>query len=369
MAIFSYTSMEPSLDTWTSVFLLAVAMGIFLFMVLITSRVKRNYPIALLILAFSCILFQYVLFWTRYENVFPYLVLSPPIFYFSTGPLLYLYFLNLYKRKIAFHYLLHFLPALLVLVPTLVLWGRYLGITSLEIPLMGVVNSYWLIALHMSVYAVLTMVLISQHNANSSEYTKVRHKWSKILLSLYITFILAYVSYYVLVNFDFFNEQWDYMISITMSVAIYTIGYFSIKQPKVFDGALFANLFLPIPDKDEPFEISLLNEFYENLTHYMEQKKPYIDNELRLVNLADQVGYSTHLLSKVINKKYGKNFNNFVNDYRLKEAENLLTSNDDQYIKNIYFDVGFNNKATFYKAFKSKYQCTPLEFKQKLADE
>jgi AraC-like DNA-binding protein len=159
------------------------------------------------------------------------------------------------------------------------------------------------------------------------------------------------------------------MISIAMSVSIYTIGYFSMKQSKIFDGILFANLFLPIPDKDEPFEVSLLNEFYESLSHYMEQKKPYIVYELRLVILADQVGYSTHLLSRVINKKYGNNFNNFVNEYRLKEAESLLNSSDDQYIKNIYFDVGFNNKATFYKAFKSKHHCTPLEYKQKRADE
>ena len=98
----------------------------------------------------------------------------------------------------------------------------------------------------------------------------------------------------------------------------------------------------------------------------MESKKPYIDNELRLVKLADQVGYSTHLLSKVINKKYGGNFNSFINDYRLKEAETLLAKKDETSIKSIYFDVGFNNKATFYKAFKAKHNCTPLEYQRNL---
>ena len=127
--------------------------------------------------------------------------------------------------------------------------------------------------------------------------------------------------------------------------------------------AIFSlNTLLPIKNKNESFETSMLNEFYENVTNYMEIEKPYIDNELRLVNLADQVGFSTHLLSKIINKKYGKNFNNFVNDYRLKEAEELLLLDDSYNVKNIYFDVGFNNKTTFYKAFKSKNNCTPLEF-------
>ncbi|MCB0458382.1 MAG: AraC family transcriptional regulator, partial [Flavobacteriaceae bacterium] len=88
--------------------------------------------------------------------------------------------------------------------------------------------------------------------------------------------------------------------------------------------------------------------------------------ELRLVNLADALGFSTHLLSKVINKKSGKNFNQFVNDYRLNEAKRLLIDNPDYSIKSIYFDVGFNNKATFYNAFKKEFRCTPSEFRDSM---
>jgi len=80
--------MQPTLDTWTSVFLLAVAMGLYLFIMLISSRNNKNFPIAFLILSFSVILFQYVLYWTRYETVFPYLMMLPPLCYYATGPLL-----------------------------------------------------------------------------------------------------------------------------------------------------------------------------------------------------------------------------------------------------------------------------------------
>jgi len=52
--------MQPSFDTWTSGFLFAVVMGVFLFVILITSRNKKNYPIAFFVLSFSVILFQYV---------------------------------------------------------------------------------------------------------------------------------------------------------------------------------------------------------------------------------------------------------------------------------------------------------------------
>ena len=148
-----------------------------------------------------------------------------------------------------------------------------------------------------------------------------------------------------------------------MSFSIYAIGFFIFKQPQVFNGELYANLFLPIQNKKESFEDTILNELYQNLTNYMEQEKPYIDNELRLVHLADQLNFSTHLLSKVINKKSGKNFNKFVNEYRLIEAERLLTETNATSIKSVYFDVGFNSKAAFYNAFKKKHDCTPSEYR------
>ncbi len=354
----------PSLDTWTSGFLIVVAMGFFLFLMLVSN--KRNRPIAFLMLAFSIILFQYVLYWTRYETIYPYFQLFPPVCYYTTGPLLYLYFLKLFKRQLKFNYALHFLPAAILLIPNLVIWTNYLGWTQHKIALLWLAQQHWFIAIHMSIYAFLFIRLLKKAGASTSEYSQVRNKWLKVLSLLYVLFILAYISYYVLINFSFFNNEWDYMISITMSGAIYAIGYFIIKQPEIFNGELYAQLFLPIKNRDETFENSLLNELYEKLTQHMEQEKPYTDNELRLVHLADQLGFSTHLLSKVINKKSGMNFNQFVNSYRLKEAMRLLSEPGDISIKCIYFEVGFNNKTTFYYAFKKKFECTPTQYRGRL---
>nr|AWJ66239.1 transcriptional regulator, AraC family [uncultured bacterium] len=360
--------MQPSFDTWTSIFLLAAAMGVFLFIIVMTTSIKKNYPIAYLILAFSIILFQYVLYWTRYEEKIPYLSLLPPLCYYVTGPLLYLYFLNLYKKKVSFNYVLHFFPAFIILIPNFVILLKVLGLYEMtaKIPFVYLAQQHWYIVIHMIIYIVAISWLIFKNRASESEYEKVRANWSKVLILLYALFVLSYISYYVLVNFSFFNSQWDYMISAMMSLSIYTIGYFIVKQPSIFDGELHANLFLPIKNKNETLENSLLNEFYLNIIKHMESKKPYRDNELRLVNLADQLGFSTHLLSQIINNKSGNNFNHFINEYRLKEAEELLISTENTQIKSIYFDVGFNNKATFYKAFKMKHHCTPSEFKEKL---
>ncbi|MEM7187878.1 MAG: AraC family transcriptional regulator [Bacteroidota bacterium] len=355
--------MTPSLDTWTSGFLLAVAMGLFLFVILLAGRVKKNYPIAFLVLAFSVMLFQYVLFWTRYETVFPYLQLIPSMCYYVTGPLLYLYFLNLYQKEVRFNYALHFLPAFLILIPNLVMWGKYLGWTSMDIPLLWLVQMPWIAAGHMTLYLVLIFLLMLRNKRYASEFTRLRFRWGMMLAVGYLVFILAYSSYFALVGYSFFNSQWDYMISITMSLSIYAIGYFIFRQPDVFNGEFFGNLFLPKVVEKDTLEHSLMNELFANVTQYMEKEKPYIDNELRLVHLADQLGFSTHLLSKVINQKSGKNFNKFVNDYRLREAERLLTETKMTSIKSVYFDVGFNSKAAFYNAFRKKHNCTPSEYR------
>ena len=354
---------SPSLDTWTSCFLLAVAMGVFLSVILFSGKNKKNYPIAFLVLVFCIILFQYVLYWTRFETEFPYLILVPPLCYYASGPLLYLYFLRLYNKEIQFNYALHFTPAALLLIPSLFLWMKIAGLYSGDIVLLWLAQQHWFITAHMGLYSILMFSLIFKNNRLPTEYAKLRHRWSKILAVLYALFLLSYASYYALVGFPFFNDQWDYAISFMMSFSIYTIGYFSFKQPQVFNGELYAHLFLPIENKKETFEDTALNELYKNLTNYMEQEKPYIDNELRLVHLADQLNFSTHLLSKVINKKSGKNFNKFVNEYRLVEAERLLTETNSTSIKSVYFDVGFNSKAAFYSAFKKKHNCTPSEYR------
>lgn len=358
----------PSLDTWTSGFLVAVAMGLFLFIVLMMSREKKNYPIAFLVLAFSLILFQYVLYWTRYETVFPYLQLLPNLCYYVAGPLLYWYFLNLYHKEVRFNFGLHFFPAFLMVIPNVVMVGRYLEWTAMEIPLMSLVTQPWLVAGHMAVYLGLIALLILKNRSITSEYTGLRHRWGIFLAAGFLVFILAYASYFALVRYSFFNSEWDYMISITMSVAIYAIGYFIFRQPDVFNGEFFANLFLPNAGKDDSLENTMMNELYLKVTNYMEQHKPYTDNELRLVHLADQLGFSTHLLSKVINNRSGKNFNKFVNDYRLNEAECLLTETGAPSIKSIYFDVGFNSKAAFYNAFRKKHNCTPSEFRTSMGN-
>ncbi|MDX1463807.1 MAG: helix-turn-helix domain-containing protein [Marinirhabdus sp.] len=356
---------SPSFDTWTSAFLIAVALGAFLSAVLFTSSTKKSRPIALFILAFTLILFQYVLYWTAYQYEFPYLIMLPPVCYYATGPLLYWYFNCLYTNHKPKALPLHFIPVLLCTVPYLLLLLRNLNLYAGEIYLMKWATPYQPIVVHMSIYSVLLFRMVYRHKNSDSQYAIIRQKWTRTLAVLYALFITAYLSYYVLVNFTFFSDEWDYAISFTMSIAMYTIGFFIFKQPQIFDGEFYASLFLPKTDSATSLEQQILNELFQKIERHMEQQRPYTDNELRLANLADQLGFSTHLLSKVINQQTDDNFNSFVNRYRLEAAEQLLIEDASTPIKTIYFEVGFNSKAAFYSVFKKKHGCTPMQFRKR----
>ncbi|MDH7445134.1 AraC family transcriptional regulator [Aquimarina sp. 2201CG14-23] len=363
----------PSFDTWTSIFLLVSSLGFFLSIILGTRKNSRknNLPIILLILGFSLILVYYVLIWTRYRAVYPYLYFFDTSWYLAFGPLLYSYITKFYSNTFKVKWY-HFIPALLCFVMNGFYFIKTQGFLEIKeyknepiLYFLEVINYPWLAALSFIIYLITIKDFITFHKGeNESQYQNTRKKWSDFLLNLFFVFAMAYISYYVLVRFSFFSIHWDYAISFSMSIGIYAIGYMVYKEPSIFNGELLSNLFLREIDSHE-FTDTTKEEFYSKLLTHITINKPYLDNNLRLVQLADDVGFSSHTLSKIINEKANKNFNQFINEYRLEEAKKLLLEDISSSIKTIYFDVGFNNKATFNNAFKNKYHCTPSEYKRK----
>jgi AraC-like DNA-binding protein len=105
----------------------------------------------------------------------------------------------------------------------------------------------------------------------------------------------------------------------------------------------------------------------QQLIDLMDSKKPYLEPELTLMELADRLSVSPHNLSQVFNCEIKKSFFDFVNEYRVREAKKLLSS--PQYghysILAIALDAGFNSKSAFYTAFGKHAGTAPLEFRKR----
>ncbi|RSK29548.1 helix-turn-helix domain-containing protein [Hymenobacter metallilatus] len=99
------------------------------------------------------------------------------------------------------------------------------------------------------------------------------------------------------------------------------------------------------------------------LLAHMHTARPYLEPELTLGELAAQLRTNTSWLSKVINTGCGQNFNDFINEYRVREAERRLR--DPQFrhytLLAVALEAGFNSKSTFNRVFKKLRGQTPSE--------
>lgn len=108
----------------------------------------------------------------------------------------------------------------------------------------------------------------------------------------------------------------------------------------------------------------------DKLLQLMETEKPYLQPELTLTELARQMKTNTSLMSKLINDGTGRNFNDFINAYRVEEVIRRLRSGEQktQTLLGIAYDAGFNSKATFNRAFKKYTSLNPREWMEKNID-
>ncbi|MBR7209363.1 helix-turn-helix transcriptional regulator [Microvirga sp. STS02] len=106
-----------------------------------------------------------------------------------------------------------------------------------------------------------------------------------------------------------------------------------------------------------------LHPWREKLLTLMAEQQPWLEPELTLAELAHRLRTNTSLLSHVINTGCGQNFNDFVNRYRVAEAERKLQDPRLAHysLVGIALESGFNSKSTFNRVFKKLTGRTPGE--------
>jgi len=150
---------------------------------------------------------------------------------------------------------------------------------------------------------------------------------------------------------------------------VFLIGYDAIISNKYT-----ADLIPIFKNKQENKEVkyaksNLSNEDVERIKNQLEQcmqeQELYLQPQLRIKDLEEQLKVPTHQLSQVINQAFDQNFYEFVNHYRVQYALQILS--DSNFSKYTYtaigFEAGFNSKSAFYNAFKKVTGKTPAQMK------
>ncbi|NIM14305.1 MAG: helix-turn-helix domain-containing protein [Candidatus Aminicenantes bacterium] len=119
--------------------------------------------------------------------------------------------------------------------------------------------------------------------------------------------------------------------------------------------------------KVSPPEPQFVDRCIKKLTYLMEFENLYRHADLSLRSLAEKMSISTHLLSQILNEELNQNFADFINSYRIKEAQKILQSprGAQKKMAVVAFEVGFNTVVAFYNAFKKYTNMTPVQYKKK----
>lgn len=109
-----------------------------------------------------------------------------------------------------------------------------------------------------------------------------------------------------------------------------------------------------------------LRNLYESLLDNLKTGKTYLNKEISIREVAEELGTNTHYLSEAINSFGRTNFNGLINDYRVREACRLLADpdNDNLTIEAISQQSGFHSKSAFNTAFKAFTGVTPSFYRR-----
>ncbi|MDT7831768.1 helix-turn-helix domain-containing protein [Flavobacteriaceae bacterium S356] len=126
--------------------------------------------------------------------------------------------------------------------------------------------------------------------------------------------------------------------------------------------------FLSLPTKYGNRKISddKVHSMKESLAVLFEQEAIYVNPDLKLLDVANALEVPSHSLSQYLNDNVGMSFSNFINQYRIAAAEEMLKSNNVLTLAAIGNECGFRSNSSFYAAFKKIKGVTPAQYKKSL---
>ena len=107
-------------------------------------------------------------------------------------------------------------------------------------------------------------------------------------------------------------------------------------------------------------------ELMERIYLLMDTQKPYLNHQLKLSDVATAVSSNRTAVSNCINQQHGCTFSQFINDYRISHAKQLMSNQPNIKISEVWMASGFNTESSFFRAFKNVTGMTPAEWRQQL---
>ena len=293
---------------------------------------------------------------------------------FAIGPLIYLYVKSVGEKGFKFDRskLIHFLPVILYVLLSIGVFIYDSQQSNFDSTQNGVVLQWVIENLLVFIAAVFSVHLFIYLVFSFRHYYRIRSRlehqfsntykyellWLRNFLILF-SFLFVYDSLQMITDgfisdLHWTQEWWYEFFSLVVVLYVGIKGFFTAVEdlPLLESELLYEN-----SEESESGKVSntaLQNEI-ASLMQLVEQEQLYLDANLTLTKLARKAKIPSSQLSMTINKGLNKNFNEFINGYRVGHIKEKLSSKEFDHLSilALALDSGFNSKATFNRVFKN----------------
>lgn len=103
----------------------------------------------------------------------------------------------------------------------------------------------------------------------------------------------------------------------------------------------------------------------ESLESELLKSGMYLDPNLTLQRFARRVGRQARDVSAAINDSRNCNYNQWLNGYRIREAERILLKDPNRSVTDVMYAAGFQNKSTFNATFRAINGESPTQWRER----
>ena len=227
-------------------------------------------------------------------------------------------------------------------------------------------------------YIVSVFLILKKYKEIYLEnYTNPGTSTYKWLFQMTCVFLAAHsvVALKNIIRYSDFREVFLWANVLVGTIALFITCWFimkALKHPELFRGInsklrLTKDILPEVEEKSESAneQNDLISRQITELKYYMTEKEPFLDPSLTIQELSNQINIPVRDLSILINHHIDQHFFDFVNEYRIQKAMNILKdqSKSQLTVLEILYEVGFNSKSSFNTSFKKYTSLTPTAYR------
>jgi AraC-like DNA-binding protein len=215
------------------------------------------------------------------------------------------------------------------------------------------------------------MLLKRSGNRAAQYYSDINDAENSYSRSINRTMIIA-----VIISLVFNSVGRSFLVSnhlvlvagaMLFSITLYIIGKQGVKAKLVNPGFSF-DITNQSTDQWEKKALISGERLHQQLLFEFEHNKIHLKPELSIIDLSKIIGTNRSYVSIIINQNFNQNFCTFVNGFRIRELEKMMTENTGSSTEELAESCGFGSTKSLKRAIRVKTGLSFPQFKKQIAD-